>query len=252
MSLFYVLSIFAFLKVASCGFYLLPEESFKYFHICDNDSRCNARQSLFGPSFMDPYVVKTASLYLLPEALRTGCSSELVLEYFDDAPSNTYLPSFPSNDMDSDGQMWFALVQRGECSFTQKVRAMQELGASGVFIFNNQSPQIGPDELVLMSAPPQAETNDIMISSFSISFKTYCRLWMGMNGFKHAFDRNLMFRLVNGPAGRSANEIKSTPSQDPRSLFRDLHVCDRPECTAKLSAFGPNLADEDTLCLHAL
>lgn len=66
---------------------------------------------------------------------------------------------------------WIALVQRGECSFVQKVKAMQESGASGVIIGGNS---VGGG-LVRMFAPEE-EVKGINIQSAYIMKWEYEKL----------------------------------------------------------------------------
>ncbi|KAJ1570013.1 hypothetical protein HK096_005907, partial [Nowakowskiella sp. JEL0078] len=65
---------------------------------------------------------------------------------------------------------WIALVVRGNCSFIDKVRAMQASGATAVVVANN----LPNSALITMYAP--GETSDIQISSVFISQHSYFEL----------------------------------------------------------------------------
>lgn len=65
---------------------------------------------------------------------------------------------------------WLALVERGECSFIDKVRAMQKSGAQAVVVGDNMP----SDELTTMYAP--GNTMDIQIPSVFIAQATYQHL----------------------------------------------------------------------------
>lgn len=65
---------------------------------------------------------------------------------------------------------WFALVERGGCSFAEKVRAMQSSGAAGVVVGDNQK----RDGLLVMYA--SGDTSDVLISSIFIAQWEYREL----------------------------------------------------------------------------
>ena len=62
---------------------------------------------------------------------------------------------------------WIALVQRGSCSFADKIRAMQKSGARGVIVGDNAD----NSELITMYA--SEDTNDITIPSVFISKSSF-------------------------------------------------------------------------------
>ncbi|TPX31242.1 hypothetical protein SmJEL517_g05383 [Synchytrium microbalum] len=61
---------------------------------------------------------------------------------------------------------WVALVQRGECSFVEKVRSMMRSGAKAVIVGDNQ-----PGDLITMYS--QEDTSDVIIPSVFISMSSY-------------------------------------------------------------------------------
>ncbi|KAH6566600.1 hypothetical protein BASA62_006586 [Batrachochytrium salamandrivorans] len=67
---------------------------------------------------------------------------------------------------------WFAMVQRGECSFTQKIRSMQSSGASAVIVGDNSL--FG--DLITMYG--QGNVSDIVVPSSFISTSAYQELRM--------------------------------------------------------------------------
>ncbi|KAM3910634.1 E3 ubiquitin-protein ligase RNF128 isoform 1-T1 [Leptodactylus fuscus] len=77
------------------------------------------------------------------------------------SPSNQMCPpylnfSVPQNYKDS----WIALIQRGGCTFSEKIKAAAEAGAKAVVIFNNEGNDNGVFE---MSHPGTKDTIAIMI-----------------------------------------------------------------------------------------
>lgn len=95
-------------------------------------------------------------------------------------------------------ETWLALVQRGECSFVDKVREAQRLGARGVVVGGAQENAAQGDELVTMYSPGSyfhsmrskgdfsylpknnlihpAPSGDITVPSTYISHKSYKEL----------------------------------------------------------------------------
>lgn len=62
---------------------------------------------------------------------------------------------------------WIALVSRGDCSFAQKIRSMQESGASAAIVGDNSL------SLDLITMHAEGDLSDIMIPSVFISRGTY-------------------------------------------------------------------------------
>jgi hypothetical protein len=67
---------------------------------------------------------------------------------------------------------WIALVVRGECSFTEKIRTMQQSGAAAVIVGDNQYRQ----ELIVMNGEGNLE--GITIPSVFVSRWSYNYLYM--------------------------------------------------------------------------
>ncbi len=57
-------------------------------------------------------------------------------------------------------ETWIALVQRGTCSFTEKVREAEKLGARAVVVGGSPSNAEGGDELITMYSPGKWHPDD--------------------------------------------------------------------------------------------
>lgn len=128
-----------------------------FIEVISTDERYPDRTADFGPSFP----VAGMSGYLVPvEFLRSdnqhGCEP---LAKSDFAGSPLYqLLTTHGGEAHSPPLPWIALVERGQCQFIDKVRAMQASGASGIIIGDNQK-----GGLLKMYAP--GNTSDIQIPS---------------------------------------------------------------------------------------
>ncbi|KAF8682467.1 PA domain [Rhizoctonia solani] len=69
-------------------------------------------------------------------------------------------------------ESWIALIMRGGCSFDDKVRQAQKLGARAAIV--GGKPQDPPEELVSMS--PSSDTQDIVIPAVYVTRVTYAAL----------------------------------------------------------------------------
>lgn len=133
------------------------------------------RTSEFGPRFpmegLPGYLVPVEYLH---KGDPWGCS---VL----DAPKLEVLKSLQRHDGDTPIP-WIALVERGKCSFAQKVRAMQKSGAVAVVVGNDR-----PGGLIRMST--MGDTADIHIPSAFIMQWEYRGLkYQALEGFAGMMD----------------------------------------------------------------
>ncbi|KZT61793.1 transferrin receptor ectodomain, apical domain-containing protein [Calocera cornea HHB12733] len=83
-------------------------------------------------------------------------------------------PHYPFPHLENEG--WIALIQRGECSFVEKVREAQRLGAVGVVVGGREKGR--DDELITMYSP--ADATDIGIPSCYVTYDSYAglmKLW---------------------------------------------------------------------------
>ncbi|KAI8811513.1 hypothetical protein BJ742DRAFT_796230 [Cladochytrium replicatum] len=126
-------------------------------HIVAGDEVFRDRMAAFGPSTPVDGAkgILIAMSSVLPDD--SGCSW-------------AETPRPPSRLTFEDETQWFALVERGKCSFVDKVRAMQHMGASLVVVGDN----VPHGALVTMYAT--GDTFDINIPSVFVSQSSYHEL----------------------------------------------------------------------------
>lgn len=87
---------------------------------------------------------------------------------------------------------WIALVERGACSFSEKVRMMQRSGASGVFVGDNEK------ESGLLTMFPSEDASDIVIPSAFVSQWVYKNLrYMAGQRMISWWNRTLQYSAAN-------------------------------------------------------
>ncbi|KAI8456617.1 hypothetical protein BY996DRAFT_8685707 [Phakopsora pachyrhizi] len=100
----------------------------------------SSRPAGFGPHFQNP---KGQTLNLIPiESINLNqlsstkaCNSSTINPLSNQHQSNPINPSeFPSTVINPSIRLWVALVERGSCTFIEKVRYAQSLGASAVIV----------------------------------------------------------------------------------------------------------------------
>lgn len=135
-----------------------------YVEVISSDERYPDRTAEFGPRF--PGVGMTGHLvpieYLVPGD-PSGCGpidrADLELARISQLPRinhTTTTSTKPDRPEQPIPLPWIALVERGSCSFVQKVRAMQKSGASAVIVGDNR-----PGGLFVMTA--SGNTSDVKI-----------------------------------------------------------------------------------------
>ncbi|ORY88544.1 hypothetical protein BCR35DRAFT_301274 [Leucosporidium creatinivorum] len=123
-----------------------------------------SRPSSFGPHILlEPLESALYPITAFAPSTSHGCES----------PENTTDKVFPKPPR----QGWIALVQRGHCPFSQKVRYAQERGAAAV-VFGDQSPEEGGISGVggLLTPWSPDDTSDVRIPSTFVSRASYLSL----------------------------------------------------------------------------
>ncbi|KAI5120136.1 hypothetical protein M0805_001904 [Coniferiporia weirii] len=108
-------------------------------------------------------------------AFTVQCGEEGSLE--EDANENLGCPKLcPAGaHMPEPSESWIAIVQRGKCSFVDKVREAQRFGAKAVVVGGDDPDKSGnPDALVTMYS--QSDSSDVKIPSTYIKFSDYKHL----------------------------------------------------------------------------
>ncbi|KZO99615.1 transferrin receptor ectodomain, apical domain-containing protein, partial [Calocera viscosa TUFC12733] len=151
-------------------------------------------------------------------------------------------PHYPFPHLENEG--WIALIQRGECSFVEKVREAQRLGAVGVVVGGHEKGR--DDELITMYSPGDA--TDIGIPSCYITFESYTglmKLWEKSNNTTPSGYKALDLLLGEDEAWQWCASVFF--------LFLMLLIeIDRPVFTFSLLLLLPSILTLLTLVVHRI
>ncbi|KAI9136443.1 hypothetical protein BKA69DRAFT_1033596, partial [Paraphysoderma sedebokerense] len=173
--------------------------------IIKSNDTFGARQAAFGPRIFETGVIgKLIAVETIDFGNQKGCRPipaeripKNLFSVYPFPPSSTepvspsllendYIPPSkylnPDSPNDSDTPIppipspipWIALVERGECSFVDKVRAMMQSGAAAVIVGDNER-----NSLITMYAT--GDTSDVVVPSLFVGMFEYRDLWFRCN-----------------------------------------------------------------------
>ena len=106
-----------------------------------------------------------------------GCLSHRTYDFGFTRKTPDSLPSPPKD--------WVALIQRGRCSFVEKIRFAQELGAKAVIIGNDAANTEAHGQLHVIGG---SDAGDLVIPAFSMAGSDYQEMIVRMEHGEVAFD----------------------------------------------------------------